>query len=147
MQKAELLALAERVEAMEGPDMATARDVAKAYGWHRVEPRHTKSKHGAWISPEDWIAEYSGGAPILDSRHGTTMHRDVADYTASIDAVLTLFPYGWLVVHLSELGGAGGCICKLGNPGSSQEALSDAGATTMALALLAASLRAKAGGL
>lgn len=75
------------------------RAIAKQYGWHRVEPRHSRQRSGAWIAPEDFIGVMSDGSPILDSLHGTTMHRDVPDYTASIDAALTLVPDNvWLEI-------------------------------------------------
>ena len=61
---------------------------------------------------------------------------------AYLDAALMLKPAGWMVTHLSELGAAGGCVCAIGNPATSQEAVSDHGARTLAPALAAACLRA-----
>ena len=58
-------------------------------------------------------------------------------------ATMMLVPEGWLIVHLSELGAAGGCVCKLGNPETSEEAIADAGERTMALALIAAIAQSK----
>lgn len=93
--KAKLLALAEAVEKLSGPDRAMDRDIARSQGWHRVEPRFNRSKHGAWISPEDFIGTMSDGSPILDSLHGTEMHREVPAFTGSIDRAVTLVPKGW----------------------------------------------------
>lgn len=92
MDSKALLALAERVEGASWADRETDRAVARLIGWHRVEPRHTRNKHGAWIAPEDFNGVYSGGAPILDSLHGTDMHRDVPSFTGSLDAAVTLWP-------------------------------------------------------
>lgn len=81
----------ERLEKAEGPSAALARQIQCTLGgWHRVEPRHCRGKHGAYISPDEWIGRDSDGAPILDSLHGTTMHRDVPDCTASLDAAVAL---------------------------------------------------------
>ncbi len=76
------------------PGKAIDRKIALSVGWHRVEPRYAKSKNGAWIAPEDFLGTYSSGAPILDGTHGTTVHRDVPDFTTSLDAALTLVPEG-----------------------------------------------------
>lgn len=91
MTKDELIAA---LEAATGPSRELDRHIARLIGWHRVEPRHTRSTHGAWIAPADWIGAMSDGSPMLDSLHGTTMHPDVPAYTASIDAALTLVPEG-----------------------------------------------------
>jgi hypothetical protein len=82
--------LADRIEAAERGDRELDRAIAVTQGWRRVAPRFTRSKHGAWISPEDWIGEYASGQPILDGMHGTTMHREVPAYTTSLDAAMTL---------------------------------------------------------
>lgn len=136
----------DKLERADGPDRELDRAIAKVMGWHRVEPRFTRSKHGAWISPDDWIGEYSNGSPITDSLHGTTMYREVPAYTASIDAAMTLVPEGWMLTSLSELGMAGGCVCGLGNPGTGAVAIADAGEHTLALAVCSASLRARSQG-
>lgn len=82
--------LAAALQKADRPSKELDRHVGKAFGWHRVEPRHTRSKHGGWISPDDWIGSTGDGAPILDSLHGTTIHRDVPNYTSSIDAAVAL---------------------------------------------------------
>jgi hypothetical protein len=64
------------------------RILAKIAGWHRVEPKHTNSIHGGWIAPEDFCGVRGGGAPILDSLHGTEIHRDPPAVTRSIDSAL-----------------------------------------------------------
>ena len=88
----ELLALAERAVVTVKPDRELDRAVARQIGWHRVEPRFSRSKHGAWIAPEDFIGTYADGRPILDSLHGTDMHREVPAFTGSLDASVTLWP-------------------------------------------------------
>lgn len=118
IDRAALLALAERVEGLEGPDRVVDVEIATALGC-------------GWDYAADW------GPRGLE--------RPVAyPYTASIDAAMMLVPEGWLVTHFSELGLAGGCVCALGNPETSQDATSDHGARTLALALTAVDLRAHA---
>ncbi len=90
----DLQSLIERVEKASGPDRDLNRAVARHFGWHRVEPRFARSKHGGWIAPEDFIGTHSDGSPICDSLHGTDIHRDVPDFTASLDAVMALMPDG-----------------------------------------------------
>lgn len=65
------------------------------------------------------------------------------DAEAYLDAAAMFVPEGWLVAHLSELGGAGGCCCTLGNPGTGQDVTADAGERTMAFALLSAAMKAR----
>lgn len=89
MNKSGLLKLAERIEASP-PSRELNRAVAKQWGWHRVEPRFASNKHGAWIAPGDFLGVESSGRPRLDSLHGTEMHRDVPDFTTSLDAAKTL---------------------------------------------------------
>ena len=96
--RATLLALAERVEAARVSDRTGLRnEVALATGWHRVEPRFTKSKHGAWIKPCDFIGVHSDGSPKLDSLHGTDMYREPTNFLESLDAAMSLVPSGWSV--------------------------------------------------
>lgn len=56
---------------------------------------------------------------------------------AFLAAAMMLMPEGWMIISLSELGGAGGDSCTLSNPGNGLRADSDAGARTLALALIA----------
>lgn len=72
--------------------MGLSREIAKAAGWHRVEPRHCTLRNGAWIEPGEWLGRMSDGKPILDSLHGTTMHREPPNFTGSLDAAVTLEP-------------------------------------------------------
>lgn len=86
-----LTALIERLENADGPSRELDRAIQCGVGgWHRITPSHTRNKHGAFISPADWIGANSDGSPILDSLHGTTMHRDVPAVTASIDSAVAL---------------------------------------------------------
>lgn len=84
-------ALIERLEKLTGPSAHIAREVqCLTGGWHRVTPSQARNKHGAYIAPEDWLGRHGDGSPRLDSLHGTTMHRDVPDCTASLDAAVAL---------------------------------------------------------
>ena len=81
--------LISRMEKAEGPSMELARIIQCQYGgWHRVTPSQLGKKHGGFIAPQDWIGQHSNGAPILDSLHGTDIHRDVPDCLSSIDAAV-----------------------------------------------------------
>lgn len=95
----DLSGLLEKVTAAKGRDKALARAIQCTLGgWHRVEPRYTRSKSGAYIAPDEWLGSTLDGAPILDSLHGTTMYKDVPDCTSSIDAAAALIQVmlpGW----------------------------------------------------
>lgn len=84
-----LTSLIEKLEKAEGPNRELDRAIQCGFGgWHRVTPSQARNKHGAFIAPEDWIGVHSDGSPILDSMHGTTMHRDVPPVTGSVDVAL-----------------------------------------------------------
>jgi hypothetical protein len=145
----DLLALASRVEGLTEPSKAMDRDIARIVGWHRVEPRHHRNVHGGWIAPEDFLGVDSGGAPILDSLHGTTIHRDPPKLTASLDAVTALIAErlpGWSwSVSLSECGKHSAALMGRSHPtnkNASSEQIGKPVGATPALALLAALLRA-----
>lgn len=100
-----LAELIERVERAMGPDREIDRLIARLVGWHRVEPRFSRSRKGGWIAPEDFMGVESSGAPRLDSLHGTTIWPDVPAYTASIDAALVLLERvlpGWTVANVGQ---------------------------------------------
>ncbi len=59
------------------------------------------------------------------------------------DAAMMLIKPGWMITYLSELGLAGGCVCELGNPGTSQSVMSDEGARSIPLAIAAAAVKVK----
>ena len=84
------MSLIERLEAAEVGSRELDCLLAREFGWHRVEPRFARNKHGAWIAPEDFMGVQSDGSPRLDSLHGTTMHRDPYRFTTSLDAALAL---------------------------------------------------------
>jgi hypothetical protein len=139
-----LAELRERVLAASGPDAALSRSIQKTAGWHQVEPRHARNKHGAWISPQDWLGEHGDGSPILDGLHGTAMHRDPPDVTASVDAAFALVERmlpGWVYgVDPHE----NGCIAYVGfvAPNKDDDQIFRGRAATLALAILAAALSA-----
>ena len=144
--RATLLALAERVEAARVSDRTGLRnEVALATGWHRVEPRFTKSKHGAWIKPCDFIGVHSDGSPKLDSLHGTDMHREPPNFLESLDAAMSLVPSEayWRLGHDGDGADpaeykADVIVPKLGGVDARGRAI----AVTPPLALTAACLRA-----
>jgi len=77
--------------ALNEPDRSLNRAVMiKFGGWHRVQPRFAGNRHGAYIAPQDWIGRHSDGSPILDSLHGTDLHRDVPELTSSTDVGIAL---------------------------------------------------------
>lgn len=94
--------------------------------------------------PEIWSVPYEVHTPEYSAwverkwKFGAMLEAE-----AYLDAALMLLPEGWMVTHLSELGGAGGCVCALGNPGTGASVTADAGERTLALALTAAILRAR----
>lgn len=79
-----------RLEKATGPYRELNRQIAKHFGWFRVEPRFSRNKNGGWIAPEDFTGTYADGSPILDGLHGTTIHGDVPNFTASLDATIAL---------------------------------------------------------
>lgn len=83
-------ALITALENAKGPDRALDGHIAKQFGWHRVEPRFTRNRKGGWIAPQDFIGLSSDGSPILDSLHGTDIHRDPPPLTRSLDAAVAL---------------------------------------------------------
>ena len=122
MRKADLLALAARVEAAKGPDRALDGDIAVAMGWEVtwVEAR----RHGGryWRRPDcSWTHEDSA---------------DIPAYTASLDAAASLVPSGWDWCRDIDLG-----VCCY-RP--EDRILIPGRAATPALALTAAALRARA---
>jgi hypothetical protein len=81
---AELIA---RMEAAAEGSMALSREVARAVGW----VNRGNSKRGEWVHPDN----IRGGVPVLDSLHGTEVHREPPDFTRSIDAAAALVPEGY----------------------------------------------------
>lgn len=89
------MTLLSQLEAATEGSAALDRLIAREFGWHRVEPRFTRSKHGAWIAPEDFCGVYSDGSPKLDGLHGTTMHFGPPRYTTNLQDAVSLVPEGW----------------------------------------------------
>lgn len=75
--KATLLALAERVEALTGPDASTNADILRAFGW-------TSGNGGIAVRPDGSLSSW------------------VPDYLGSLDATMTLVPEGCLF-HVRSL--------------------------------------------
>jgi hypothetical protein len=110
-----LLALAERCEQAAGPDRELDAEIALAAGWERKWNDSDKPHGWYWRRGDySWTAEMEGIPP---------------NYTASLDAAVTLVPEGcgWMVM---------GNAAKVGRWPSR--------GATPALALCAAALRARA---
>lgn len=134
MTHAELIAA---LGAATGPSMAINREVAKYAGWFRVAPRFHKG--GGWIAPEDFLGADDEGRPKLDSLHGTDIHREPPNFTASIDEALTLMPdnYDCLVCCIN---GKWQATC---GPKNSFQDVGDQKGATPAIALCIAALKAR----
>lgn len=77
----ELLKLAERVEAAEGPDRELGREVLRACGWKQSTHGYFLGPLTGWTSPD--LAIYFDDDDFVRCRH---------DPTASLDAAMTLVP-------------------------------------------------------
>lgn len=124
-RREELLALAERVEALEGPDREVNKALAPLAGLRLVEE-----------GPPLGLCCYD------ENGHGVPL----PNFTASLDAAMSLVPKGWSVDIIrtadSRLGGA--YLYLFGNSGSIPSKKVHGSAATPALALTAAALRALA---
>lgn len=133
--RATLLALADRVEAAEGPDFGLDADIARAAGY----VQHFDS---LWWSPAIVRA-------ARKSRRGKWHHGRAAmlpAFITSIDAALTLVPKGWKWALYSaddRSNPVAYCVPNMGRL-PWPEWVTDIEAATPALALCAAALRALA---
>ena len=86
-----------RVEAADEGSRELDCLIAKQVGWFRyTRELGCTIKRGGWIAPEDFRGTDSAGRPILDSLHGTTIHRDPPRFTRSLDDLRRhLLPDGW----------------------------------------------------
>lgn len=127
-----LLALAERVEGLSNPDRQIDCLITDAIG--------------GW--PDGWVKHMPGvdGAPWAYHNPVLPMWREALAYTASLDAAKTLAPKGWHVGMLTECDEDDNPSCCLTQ---NEEPCRDAvgRGADMALSLVAAALRARAGGL
>lgn len=121
--RADLIALAARVEQAQGPDRELDAEIARAIGWK-------ESLSGRWWKPpggDDW-------------------NFVLPPFTASLDAALTLVPEGWIfAVHSGDDRGppVAYCVPNMGRL-PWPHWVDDINAATPALALTAAALRARA---
>lgn len=140
---ADLTSLIERIEAATEGSRELDRLVARVAGWHRIEPRHMRNKHGGWIAPQDWIGKHSDGSPMLDSLHGTDIHREVPKFSTSISAARSIDPAA-LCVFASDIGADGLPMVKIVTDTSATPIIEHTGiAATLELAWCAAILRAR----
>lgn len=82
-------ALRDRVLSGSGEDRALTHDVARYFGWHRVEPRFSKTRKGGWIEPREFMGVRGDGSPVL-SQHGTTIWPETPRYLTDLNAVIAL---------------------------------------------------------
>lgn len=93
MTRADLQALAARVEQAQGPDRALDSGIAQAVGW--VERDDGYGMNSGWFPPHDV------SAPAWFEQRGRHAYGfDVLPFTASLDAALTLVPEGWRLIAL-----------------------------------------------
>lgn len=127
MTRADLIALAARVEQAQGPDRELDAAIATMLGWTEV--------HGSVLRPD-----FRGGRPP-----GVIDWWDIVPiYTASLDAALTLVPEGYVWTLHGEPGGAGLAGVQPDRGDGDGCDYSDVNAATPVLALTAAALRARA---
>lgn len=120
---ADLLKLADRVEALSGPDRGADAAIARSFS-HDVE----SDDGDFWFGPYDAL-------PVR-----------VPDFTGSLDAAMTLVPEGWGFRVESEGDGSRPCSASIYKPADccNEFVISCDYAITPALALCAAALRARA---
>jgi hypothetical protein len=132
----DLLELAERCEAAEGADRELAKDIFRAIFPDKVPAKIVTAGYG-WREDEGgwWLA--TGG----DAR---TPPQTISPpkWLTSLDAALTLKEGSGVLITLSEIKGDGMPYCVIGNPETAE--LFEATASTPALALVAACLKARA---
>lgn len=87
MTKQELLALADRVEALQGADREIDAEIACAIKFPKLRP----------VRPDDFDGKYGYSAGNIKVDTGFMMAHS---YTASIDAALSLVPEMWVVASL-----------------------------------------------
>ncbi len=139
-----LLELAARVEALTGPCRETDAEIALAVGY---------AKRGAWFRAPD-------ADPDIDVL-GCGSWADAPAFTASLDAAMTLVPEGWWVAginfnpidfrserdsewHAEIAGPITWAVIEHGTPEEPVYDCHGGNASTPALALTAAALRARA---
>lgn len=122
--------------------------IAAAFGWHRVEPRFTSNRKGAWIAPEDFMGVESDGRPRLDSLHGTAFHRDPPCVSTNMGVALALVERAipgacWRVEKLPPSGAEAygrDFWATVGRPGEQEAATGRTAPVTILRALLRAKL-------
>ena len=134
MTREELLALAERVEALTGADRGVDLEVILASGTHVLERRGRDKKA--------WLYEAASDFRRLDPSPYSYGVFGLPRFTTSLDAAMSLVPEGWGgAVHFSE--NRQHHTVKLGRSyPTNAQAFGEA--ATPALALTAAALRALA---
>jgi len=140
-ERAKLLALADRVEALAGPDREVDAEIACAIKFRNHRP----------AQPDDFDGKYgySPGDIKVDTGFLTA-----ESYTRSLDAAMTLLDRHGVLLHLSDIGADGLPYARVGRPDldeapifsgiSSGIAVKATPTSGLAIALTAASLRARA---
>lgn len=139
MDREELQALAARCEAASGPDRELDVAVALAVDW----------RHPAMMAPLRASASWQGDNAItnlaVEAERADSVLKYLLRYTASLDAALSLVPEGrdWMVDNFDGVPPRR-CSASVFNEAGQPYADYEATAATPALALTAASLRARA---
>jgi hypothetical protein len=135
--KAELLALAERVEALAADDWRAQRTLAKdLYRQLNVLPDMGRPNGYGWREDDSgWWCETG------EDQRTPRQRIDPPRWLTSLDAAITLVPEGWMV-SLDGLRRGGAAVVLF----SQDKTIPPARATAPALALTAAALRARSHG-
>ncbi len=141
MTAAELIALAERVEALTGPCRETDEAIRYAIGW--------RAAHGRWYSPEDAALSRRRKVGLLNFQPS----QPPGPFTASLDAALGLVPSGRsvsLTTNIEQFDEDGATVredashAEISRKGGKRWFNFGSFGATPALALTAAALRARA---
>lgn len=130
-----LLELAERCEKASGPDRELDADIWDALGLSPKYEGRRRAKYGKW-------ARLDGGTYHFANDSAWGSNCGAPSFTASLDAAMTLVPEGWMdglhLVWSRGLKSERVCMAKL------RFMRTEGDGATPALALTAASLRARA---
>lgn len=130
MDREALLALAERVEKATGPDRFLDAQIASVIRLEKV-PHWARNWTGEWKATE------FGSVVLMEDSGNPGPHFMANEYTASLDAAMTLVPEGMMFqVYRGDMGEGSAIVTRL-----KQIGLPRVFAATPALALTAAALR------
>lgn len=132
--RSKLLALAEAVEKLTGPDRETDARIAHAIKWRWDD----------WAEGDLCIESYTVEAVIDRSQNShNSIWQHLPRFTGSMDAAMTLVPEGWQTLGVEQSHDGAEWIWRL-YPAYRSDSAVFGQSTTPALALTAACLRARA---